>query len=64
MTERTPLLELKGVSKRYGGIAALTDVDFKAYSGEIHAVLGQNGAGNKHAQQCGGLSAKVECGFV
>ncbi len=45
MTERTPLLELKGVSKRYGGIAALTDVDFKAYPGEIHAVLGENGAG-------------------
>lgn len=45
MTETTPLLELKGVSKRYGGIAALTEVDFKAYPGEIHAVLGENGAG-------------------
>ena len=45
MTEHIPLLELKGVSKRYGGIAALTDVDFKAYHGQIHAVLGENGAG-------------------
>lgn len=45
MADRTPLLELKGVSKRYGGIAALTGVDFKAYAGEIHAVLGENGAG-------------------
>ena len=45
MSEATPLLELRGVSKRYGGIAALTDVDFKAYPGEIHAVLGENGAG-------------------
>jgi ribose transport system ATP-binding protein len=40
-----PLLELKRVSKRYGGIAALTDVDFVAQAGEIHAVLGENGAG-------------------
>ena len=45
MADRVPLLELKGVSKRYGGIAALTSVDFAAYAGEIHAVLGENGAG-------------------
>ena len=43
--DRLPLLELKRASKRYGGIAALTDVDFTAYAGEIHAVLGENGAG-------------------
>ena len=45
MTDRVPLLELRKVSKRYGGIAALTEVDFVAYPGEIHAVLGENGAG-------------------
>jgi ribose transport system ATP-binding protein len=45
MADRVPLLELKHASKRYGGIAALTDVDFVAYPGEIHAVLGENGAG-------------------
>jgi ribose transport system ATP-binding protein len=45
MADVTPLLELKRVSKRYGGIAALTEVDFRAYPGEIHAVLGENGAG-------------------
>ena len=45
MAERTPLLELKRVSKHYGGIAALSEVDFTAYAGEIHAVLGENGAG-------------------
>ncbi|KAB0682770.1 sugar ABC transporter ATP-binding protein [Aureimonas leprariae] len=42
---RTPILEMKGVSKRYGGVAALSGVDFAAYPGEIHAVLGENGAG-------------------
>src|SRR5690606_1482966 len=40
-----PLLELKRVSKRYGGITALSEVDFAAHAGEIHAVLGENGAG-------------------
>ncbi len=45
MSDRIPLLELKRVSKHYGGIAALTEVDFTAYAGEIHAVLGENGAG-------------------
>ncbi len=45
MTDRIPLLELRRASKRYGGIAALSEVDFTAYAGEIHAVLGENGAG-------------------
>ena len=45
MADRVPLLDLRRVSKRYGGIAALTEVDFVAYPGEIHAVLGENGAG-------------------
>jgi ribose transport system ATP-binding protein len=45
MAPAEPLLELRRASKRYGGIAALTEVDFTAYPGEIHAVLGENGAG-------------------
>jgi ribose transport system ATP-binding protein len=40
-----PLLELRNISKAYGGVKALTDVDFTATSSSIHAVLGENGAG-------------------
>ncbi len=40
-----PLLELRGVSKRYGGVRALEEVDFACRAGSIHAVLGENGAG-------------------
>ncbi len=40
-----PLLELKGVSKRFGGVAALRDVDFQLAAGEIHGLVGENGAG-------------------
>lgn len=39
------LLALKGISKRYGGVRALQDVDFSCYAGKVHAVLGENGAG-------------------
>ncbi|SHG25136.1 monosaccharide ABC transporter ATP-binding protein, CUT2 family (TC 3.A.1.2.-) [Kaistia soli DSM 19436] len=45
MHDRKPYLELKQISKRYGGVAALTGVDFSVYPGEIQAVLGENGAG-------------------
>jgi len=40
-----PYLALTGVSKRYGGVRALANVDFSCRRGSIHAVLGENGAG-------------------
>ncbi len=42
---RQPLLELKGVSKHFGAIQALTKVDFDAVPGEVMALVGDNGAG-------------------
>jgi ABC-type branched-subunit amino acid transport system ATPase component len=39
------LLEIKGVSKRFGGVQAVRDVDFHADPGEIVGVIGPNGAG-------------------
>ncbi|MCB1495104.1 MAG: sugar ABC transporter ATP-binding protein [Bauldia sp.] len=40
-----PLLEMRGIGKSYGGVAALDEVDFSAHASSIHAVLGENGAG-------------------
>ncbi|MGO4724503.1 MULTISPECIES: sugar ABC transporter ATP-binding protein [unclassified Inquilinus] len=40
-----PLVRLAGVSKHYGGVHALREVDFAARPGSIHGVLGENGAG-------------------
>jgi ribose transport system ATP-binding protein len=40
-----PLLQLSNVSKSFGGIAALKDVDFTLNAGEIHGLVGENGAG-------------------
>lgn len=39
------ILELKNLSKRFGGVNALTDIDFDLYEGEVHGVVGENGAG-------------------
>jgi rhamnose transport system ATP-binding protein len=40
-----PLLELHGVSKRFGGVRALADVRLAAHAGEVLALVGENGAG-------------------
>jgi len=40
-----PFWRMQGVSKRYGGVTALDNVDFQCEAGRIHAVLGENGAG-------------------
>jgi D-xylose transport system ATP-binding protein len=44
-SDSAPLLELRGVSKRFGAVQALTDVDFQAQAGRVTALVGDNGAG-------------------
>jgi ribose transport system ATP-binding protein len=41
----SPLLEMVGISKSFGGVQALRDVDFSLRAGEIHGLVGENGAG-------------------
>ena len=38
-------LAMSGISKSFGGVAALTDVALEVLPGEVHALLGENGAG-------------------
>jgi len=40
-----PVLELKGISKRFGAVEALSEVDFEVYTGEVVGLVGDNGAG-------------------
>src|SRR3954465_4845464 len=40
-----PVLEMKGISKRFPGVGALDAVDFEVHPGEIVALAGENGAG-------------------
>lgn len=41
----TSLLELRGISKSFPGVKALSDINLSLQEGEIHALLGENGAG-------------------
>jgi rhamnose transport system ATP-binding protein len=43
--DTAPVLELNGISKRFGAVQALTNVDLNLFAGEVHALVGENGAG-------------------
>ena len=40
-----PLVEMKGITKDFPGVRALSDMTFTVYKGEIHCLVGENGAG-------------------
>ena len=43
--DKNALLELKNISKSFGGVQALDDVSISIKKGEVHAIVGENGAG-------------------
>ena len=47
-----PLLRLKGVSKNFGPVQALMDVDLEVRAGEVTALIGDNGAGKSVTIKC------------
>jgi D-xylose transport system ATP-binding protein len=48
----TPILQLKGVSKSFGAVQALYEVDFHVSAGEVMALVGDNGAGKSTLIKC------------
>ncbi|TWT07696.1 sugar ABC transporter ATP-binding protein [Planococcus sp. CPCC 101016] len=45
METKQPVVEMKGITKTFPGVKALSNVDLRLYAGEVHALMGENGAG-------------------
>jgi D-xylose transport system ATP-binding protein len=52
VSAETPVLELRGISKSFGSVQALTDVDLDVHRGEVLALVGDNGAGKSTLIKC------------
>lgn len=44
-TSPPALIQMRGITKRFGGVTALSSVDLDSYAGEVLAIVGDNGAG-------------------
>jgi D-xylose transport system ATP-binding protein len=52
MADDVPTLELRGISKSFGSVQALTEVDLSVKAGEVMALVGDNGAGKSTLIKC------------
>jgi len=59
-----PFLEVSGLGKTYGGVHALAQVDLSLARGEIHALLGENGAGKSTFIKCLSGAVRPDGGAV
>jgi ribose transport system ATP-binding protein len=57
-------LNMSGVTKTYGGIAAIQNVDFAVKQGEVHALIGENGAGKSTLLNILSGVREADCGEI
>jgi ribose transport system ATP-binding protein len=61
---RHPILEMKGISKRFPGVVALDQVELEVYPGEIVALAGENGAGKSTLMKILGGLYQPDAGYL
>src|SRR4029079_7449099 len=59
--QSVPRLKMEGISKSFGGVAALREVDFELREGEVHGLVGENGAGKSTMMK---IIAGVHTGYT
>lgn len=64
MDEKATLIEIENLSKSYGGLQALDNVQLNVRKGEVHAVVGENGAGKSTMMKILGGIVKRDSGKV
>src|SRR5579859_6031031 len=50
-TNNAPVLEVRGLTKRYGGLTAVKNLDLEVHAGEIFGLIGPNGSGKSTAMK-------------
>lgn len=64
MQDKNPILELRGISKRFAGVQALKGVSLAAYPGEVLALIGENGAGKSTLMKIVGAVHSPDSGEI
>src|SRR4029453_13644253 len=59
-----PVLQMRGISKRYPGARALTDANLEVRRGEVHVVVGENGAGKSTLMKILSGAVRADAGEV
>jgi len=64
MTAPPPVLELRGICKRFAGVQALDHVSLELHAGEVHMLLGENGAGKSTLMKVLGGAHTADAGSL